>query len=796
MPLLKNFSDEKINSPQILALFGHLIKSNKQVHDFQYIVINDFLEMKGLSDGLVYVRNVIFENDDAISLRDATKLFNCESFTIRNEIYSMLVIVSRIDGFFDKEEDVFFEQFYSICGDYSRNDNKAIKQSLRLRKILKSENSKYRSGRRSNANDNLFRISQKDYLTTIKRCREIAGEDFRIIKPICEDTIASAESLVNRIQTLTESWSKSSTEQDLSIDLTDFSRTISDVILPAAKAYKLKMNQKESAVEDFTIVLVGRTKAGKSTLKTVLTGSGKDEIGKGKQRTTLVNYIYEWNNLRIIDTPGIDAGGDVEQVDKDIAEKALAEADVVCYLTPCDGVPKKTLEFIDEIVTANKPILILLNYKNNIRDEDNFDDFLDDPDEWRSDKGKNSILGYYEPIRKISVENGYEKMVSCYPVFLLAALMADESKYSEHASVLRKSSGIDEFLASLKIIVVEQGTFLRSKTIIDDSIAHCSSWLNDVRASQQTIITQLESLKTTQKDTFEKIDKAQQRFIDNSSKAIRQEFKILITQHAKRFAETHYTQRKGIEQTWNDYCLKIGFEKNLKSSIDIEMSELISQIHNVFEDLAVDFGESARTDNRMKDPIKLDLFPARELTRFIGSALGIAGTIVLIVANTNPIGWILTGSSIVVGIVSNFFKKKADREKAAQDKLYKKLKQAIDKQCEETVFNFTREAKKQTDLLVKKAKNIHTNLQHCLELIIKESNIMCEQWENQIFKMNMRFAERVLQYLWPEKTPKVSSISRSFGKTLDIYINENIECSTSSLEGLIKDKVTITHLDN
>lgn len=114
-------------------------------------------------------------------------------------------------------------------------------------------------------------------------------------------------------------------------------------------------------------------------------------------------------------------------------------------------------------------MLVLLNYKQNIRDEDDLEDFLDEPDEWRSDKGKNSIMGYFAPIRNAAETNGFSKMVSCYPVFLLAALMADEGKYSEYAKVLRDASGIDEFLAALKIIVVEQGTFLRSKTIIDDS---------------------------------------------------------------------------------------------------------------------------------------------------------------------------------------------------------------------------------------------------------------------------------------------------------------------------------------
>jgi len=161
MALLKYISDEIIANPRILSLFGHLIKSNKQVHDFQYILINDYLQIKGIDNGLPHVRNVIFETDDAVPFEEATNLFNAENDAIRSEMYMMLVIISRIDGFFDKDEGAFFDRFYHLCGDYSRYDNRSIRQASRLRKLLKKENSKYRSGRRSNSNDNLFRISQK-----------------------------------------------------------------------------------------------------------------------------------------------------------------------------------------------------------------------------------------------------------------------------------------------------------------------------------------------------------------------------------------------------------------------------------------------------------------------------------------------------------------------------------------------------------------------------------------------------------------------------------------------------------
>lgn len=792
MALLKFISADTIVNPQVMALAGHLIKSNKQVHDFQYILINDFLQTKGIVDALKHVRNVIFESDVAVSFHTAAQLFQEETPSVRCEIYLLLAIISRVDGFFDKNEGIFFEQFAELCGDYREYDSKAQRHASRLRKLLKKENSKYRSGRRSNSNDNLFRISQNEYLSTINECRKIAKEDFSVIKPICEETIVATEALAYKIHSLVDDCNNSEAERNISEALSIFAQKINNVILPAARAHRLKLHQKEAAVEDFTIVLVGRTKAGKSTLKTVLTGSGKDEIGKGKQRTTLVNYIYEWNNLRIIDTPGIDAGGDIEQADKDIADAALTEADIVCYLTPCDGVPKKTIEFIEQIVKSNKPVLILLNYKLNIRDEDNLEDFLDDPEDWRSDKGKNSILGYYEPIRRAAIQNGYEEMVSCYPVFLLAALMSDEDKHAKYASTLRKSSGIDEFLAALKIIVVEQGTFLRSKTIIDDSIGHCATWLNDLKISLQNLTFQLETLKNARLETYKKIDRAQSKFINNTSKVIRQAFKILATQDAKRFAEMHFAQTKGLDEEWKKYYSKIGFERKLNDAIGIELSIFSKTICDIFEDLAVDLEETmACNRTNIKFPVMLDLFPAREVTRFIGDVLGLAGAIVLIFANTNPIGWVLTGASVVLNFASGLFKKKADREKAAQDKLYQKLKEEIEKQCEKTVGNFERTAQKETSKIVKQAKVTYAELEHCLEGIVDDSTEMCSLWEDHISELNAHFAKRVLQYLSAENTPRISLVARTFGESMDIYLLDDIPYNTSKLEGLLRDKVNV-----
>ena len=57
--------------------------------------------------------------------------------------------------------------------------------------------------------------------------------------------------------------------------------------------------------KEFSIVVFGRTMAGKSTLMEILTHGNGMSIGKGAQRTTLDVRDYHWQGMRITDVPGI-----------------------------------------------------------------------------------------------------------------------------------------------------------------------------------------------------------------------------------------------------------------------------------------------------------------------------------------------------------------------------------------------------------------------------------------------------------------------------------------------------------
>ena len=132
--------------------------------------------------------------------------------------------------------------------------------------------------------------------------------------------------------------------------------------------------KKERALNYYTISFIGKTTSGKSTLHSIITGTGDEFIGVGKQRTTRFNRIYEWKNIRIIDTPGIGAPGG--KSDEEIAKSVIDESDLICYVLKNDSIQETEFNFLKLIKDRNKPIVILLNVKENIEHEARLKIFL------------------------------------------------------------------------------------------------------------------------------------------------------------------------------------------------------------------------------------------------------------------------------------------------------------------------------------------------------------------------------------------------------------------------------------
>lgn len=121
------------------------------------------------------------------------------------------------------------------------------------------------------------------------------------------------------------------------------------------------------------VAVVGRTKAGKSTLRYVLSGEGEDGIGRGGLRTTRTVIDYDWRGLRLRDTPGVGARGGHK--DTALAVEAAATADLILWLVTSDGLQQATVEPLRHLVSRGAPLLVVVNHKDqhDLREDQSWD---------------------------------------------------------------------------------------------------------------------------------------------------------------------------------------------------------------------------------------------------------------------------------------------------------------------------------------------------------------------------------------------------------------------------------------
>jgi len=128
-----------------------------------------------------------------------------------------------------------------------------------------------------------------------------------------------------------------------------------------------------------TIMLFGRTRAGKSTTMEALTGGNGASIGVGRQHTTTDIRAYYFPRpvngcipdgpaLRIVDTPGIE--GFQGEALAEMAEEFVERSDHILFLLTDDKATADELDRFGVIKTQGKGITVLLNVKASDEDLD------------------------------------------------------------------------------------------------------------------------------------------------------------------------------------------------------------------------------------------------------------------------------------------------------------------------------------------------------------------------------------------------------------------------------------------
>lgn len=209
---------------------------------------------------------------------------------------------------------------------------------------------------------------------------------------------------------------------------------------------------------DLRVAFVGQYNSGKSTIISAITGN-KDVKIEANVATDEVSE-YRWNNIVLMDTPGILAGK-VEQHDERTKE-ALKKSDLIVYVL--------TSQLFDDVIFEN---FIDLAYNQALKDK-----MLVAVNKMSMEKGDFDELkqNYTESIKSIFKERGYE--------FDFDTIFIDAADYIEGVEdndiEFVKLSNFQQFISSLNQFVTQKGLV---KKQFDTPIRLLKSSLSDIALS-------------------------------------------------------------------------------------------------------------------------------------------------------------------------------------------------------------------------------------------------------------------------------------------------------------------------
>ena len=221
-------------------------------------------------------------------------------------------------------------------------------------------------------------------------------------------------------------------EDPLGLDLPEALGSISEELESAATALD------ESKSESLRIVLMGRTQAGKSTLYEYLTRGPGVRIGDGRQRNSRDVAEHQISGLPetiVVDTPGV--GALDGRQDYDLAFEAAERADLVVWVGADNSTQQETAQALERLARSGTPMVVVVNCRLDLDDEDQLMEFLENPSEVFAD-----VDGHVRRLEGFFKKHG-QRPIDVVAVHMDAAWRSTQSPLESHGD-LRASSRISD----------------------------------------------------------------------------------------------------------------------------------------------------------------------------------------------------------------------------------------------------------------------------------------------------------------------------------------------------------------
>lgn len=527
------------------------------------------------------------------------------------------------------------------------------------------------------------------YESALAQCEQIAKEEYEVSNEVISGINRTVTALLGELGRVGTPGSEIGTVGDTAKEKIDAIRTeLNHYGTEKIQSARHSLKKKAEHLSKFTVTLFGRTMAGKSTIREAITRGDGKTIGQGSQRTTRDIQEYEWNHLRILDTPGI--GAYEGEADREIARSVVDESDVLLFLVNSQGIQETSVNSMKAVRRDSKPIIFVLNVLLNLEHDVNMRRFLRDPGKFL---GSQAVRGHIDRIEQLArKELSLPPDIKIVPIHAQAAFLATRNENAHVAKELHDASRIDSLVEALTEEVMRFGGVRRIQTILDGTTNHLCDFAELLIGQSKT----LEESSQYLKGKFKELDGRFTRYIDDVGKLIQREAEAVfdpLRNSVASFLEDNL-QKRDVQGRWVEHVNNIGIEswmKSLTGRLYDEVRALLKEFHreiDVESDLNHKFGASGPAQYNPWD-VRRTLRWISTGTTVIGSAafllgggalLGVKAISSLIAASNfwNPVGWIAMGVSAFALVSSWLFKDKDKKIQNQRADAAKQLREQID----------------------------------------------------------------------------------------------------------------------
>lgn len=502
---------------------------------------------------------------------------------------------------------------------------------------------------------------QNNYLVSLDTCRRIAKEEHTTVQCHFEQCDAIIDKLSKELQRVIGHGTRALSRDKMVVDgLTEMLHNLEMDYGKLLSKRNANLAKQLRSLDCFNVMLFGRTMAGKSTVREAITRGDGRTIGKGTQRTTRDVQEYEWNNLRIIDTPGFGAYNGLE--DTQTAHDILELSDVVLFMLNSDSIQESTFIELEYVHKLNKPLIFVLNMKKDLENEGNRRRAMKNPEKYIFKE--DDIQGHTERLKNLASRVGINpRVVRIIPIHAQAAFLATTIP-GEEGSQLHELSRIDHILNALIEEVEGNGPIRRVQTFLDSSHHHVeeqSLLILRQRDQLSMLLPQYESSLTRISQWKKKTLRDAPQFL---SREVDRAFKPLIDSVAD-FVDDNIESDNAVG-AWDRHYKSLNIIKNIEKSVQNLAEQVMEELQDFTREMneGLDIALSFEVIHNGKNFSEFDF---KRINSWGSAIAGVVSTIAFF-NSWNPVGWVAAGIGVVLTLFSFFSDSRAKKLKEAKSK--------------------------------------------------------------------------------------------------------------------------------